>query len=141
MISRQHWLGVAMAGLGCWLLTEACQPDVPHIYMSVQDYRIVPRRVHIHRTGPFKLIMTNEGREPHYIVSTLLTHPNTAMEQSSGNSPQVDKRGVRLLPGQRAAFLVHVPPGLYRFRCVIPGHRGMWSMVLVDTREGPSAKR
>lgn len=82
--------------------------------------------------GLVRLVIVNEGREPHEFTSPLLSDPRVRIVWDADEAPIARPAGLKILPGQSAHVTLQAPPGTYLFRCTIRGHAGMNGTLVID---------
>jgi len=97
-----------------------------------QDFRFVPAEVRLHAGDPIRLVIVNEGREPHEFTSPLLSDPQVRVLWEAETAQSLHGASLRILPGRAATVTFQAPPGTYLFRCPIRGHAGMHGTVIVE---------
>ena len=117
------------------MFLSACSPTVQSVRIAAQDFRFVPAMITVDAARPIRLLIVNEGREPHEFTSDLLVNPRVrilVVPAEAGTQPLPPGVGLRLLPGKSLELIVEAPPGTYLFRCLIKGHRGMEGTIVVS---------
>jgi uncharacterized cupredoxin-like copper-binding protein len=94
-----------------------CEPGEQEIRLAAQDFRFIPSTIRIRADRPVRLILVNEGREPHEFVSRLLPEPGS----------------LHVLPGRSATVVLQALPGTYPFKCRVRGHAGMEGTMIVES--------
>ena len=112
-------------------LLDACDSSVQDVRLAVQDFRFDPQEVRLHAARPIRLVVVNEGREPHEFTGPFLTDPRVRLLAAE----PADVRGqgtFKIAPGRSLRLTFLAPAGTYLFRCKIRGHAGMAGMMIVD---------
>jgi len=132
--SRMTACLAAFCAMGlCALPLAACDPSVQDIRIAAQEFRFQPAEVRLHGPATFRLIVVNEGNEPHEFSSTLFSDPNVRLVNEAAGPPPFTGRGViKLLPRQAVPLLLQAQAGAYFYRCMIPGHHGMQGTLIVE---------
>jgi uncharacterized cupredoxin-like copper-binding protein len=112
-------------------LLDACDASVQDVRLAAQDFRFDPQEVRLHAAHPIRLLVVNEGREPHEFTGPFLTDPQVRL--LDGEPAGVRGRGtVTIAPGRSIRLTFLAPAGTYLFRCKIRGHAGMTGTMIVD---------
>ena len=114
------------------LSLPACDETIQHVRIAAQDYRFQPALVRVHAEHPFRLTIVNEGREAHEFSTPLFSQPTVRRLAQEPPELAIDQGHVRIYPGRFASVTISAPAGTYWYRCVIPGHRGMEGMLIVE---------
>ncbi len=132
MISPPTRIALIMAGWALASLPLACASVTQEARIAAQDFRFVPQEVHLRAHQPVRLVVLNEGREPHVFSSPLLA--DAAVKISSVPADAADSRtdSVPIQPGQSLEVRFTPNPGVYEIRCLVRGHAGMRGMVIVE---------
>lgn len=110
----------------------ACESRVQETRIAAQDFRFVPAEVRFHARDPVRLVIVNEGREPHEFTSPLLSDPQVRVLSDAEPAQSRQADSLRILPGRAATVTFQAPPGTYLFRCQIRGHAGMYGMIIIE---------
>lgn len=110
----------------------ACEPRVQEVRIAAQDFRFIPSEIRLHAADPIRLVIVNEGREPHDFTSPLLFDPRVRNLPDAGPGQPQQSGRFRILPGRSVTVTFQAPPGTYLFRCQIRGHAGMIGTLIVD---------
>ena len=117
---------------GISLALNACSESVQDVRIAAQDYRFQPAMVRVHAEHSIRLTIVNEGREAHEFSTPLFSQPNVRRLAQEPPELTIDRGHVRIYPGRFASVTISAPAGTYWYRCVIPGHRGMEGMLIVE---------
>jgi plastocyanin len=123
-ISRDVSVGTTILSL---LLFLACHDNSQTIRIVAQDFRFTPAEIRLDAARPIRLIVVNEGREPHEFESPLLAHRVGAFDP--GNRTAMS---LRVLPNQQAEATIQTVAGTYLFYCRIRGQTGMNGTIIVE---------
>jgi uncharacterized cupredoxin-like copper-binding protein len=124
------------AALALSLLLAACDlgRGETNVYIAAQDFRFSPNEIRLLSGRPVRLVIRNEGREPHQVGGALLAHAepeaSAALQGPAPSTP--DPSGTTLAPGQSLHIRLTPGPGTYELRCQIKGHTGMRATVIVE---------
>lgn len=116
-----RWMATS-AVVAC--LATGCDADVQTLRITAEDFRFTPSEIRAETAHPIRLILVNQGREPHEFESPLLAH---RVDQPTGNATTV-----RLEPNQRIDVMIRTIPGTYLYYCRIRGHVGMTGTIIVE---------
>ena len=103
------------------------------VEIRAEEYRFLPNRIRIEAGRPLRLIIINEGNEPHRFRSSLFN--NRMIEVKFGENV-VRGAGIEridIVPGAEATIeLLSPPAGEFYFECRIPSHHGMDGLILIQ---------
>lgn len=91
----------------------------------------MPAMIQADASRPLRLVIVNEGREPHQFSTPLLSDPRVRF-LSKPHPAVYPGDSLRILPGQSVEVTLLPPPGTYLFRCLIRGHAGMQGTIVVS---------
>ncbi|MBI5855367.1 MAG: cupredoxin domain-containing protein [Nitrospirae bacterium] len=115
-----------------WNFVSACSDSAQDIRIAAQDYRFQPSEIHLQADRPIRLTLVNEGREAHEVSSTLFLRPEVRPIDDQVGPPFTGRGLIKINVGGSATVTLRAPVGTYFYRCVIPGHRGMEGMLIVE---------
>ena len=101
-----------------------CESKEQVVRIVAEDFRFTPAELHVSAEHPIRLLVVNEGREPHELKTVLLAHQTGMSQRPSSSLP--------VLPNQKAEALVRTVPGVYVFYCAMRGHAGMSGTIIVE---------
>jgi plastocyanin len=115
-----------VGGLAAALFMQAagCDSGEQTVRIVAEDFRFTPSEVRLSAERPIRLIIINEGREPHEFKSALLAH-QTSMTNGVPTSLPV-------LPNHSVETVIRTIPGVYLFYCAMRGHLGMSGTIVVE---------
>lgn len=122
IFDRQIRRVTTMALAAC--LATGCDADVQTLRITAEDFRFTPEEIRAEAVRPVRLILVNQGREPHEFESPMLAH---RVDEPHGNVTSV-----RLEPNQRIDVMIRTIPGTYLYYCRIRGHIGMAGTIIVE---------
>ncbi|MBM4122456.1 MAG: hypothetical protein FJ249_07685 [Nitrospira sp.] len=114
-------------------MLNACDSSVQDVRLAAQDFRFDPPEVRLHAARPIRLLVVNEGREPHEFTSPLLTDHQVRLLAVE----PADVRGqgtIKIAPGRSITLTLLAPAGVYLYRCKMRGHAGMTGTMIVDSQ-------
>ena len=114
-------------------LTTACDRGVQDVTIATQDFRFAPREIHLAADRPVRMVIRNEGRERHEVISPLLTQATVRLPDRNEPSPGSDLHGISILPGQSLELRFTPKSGLYELRCLVKGHAGMRGIIIAES--------
>ncbi|MEW6543351.1 MAG: cupredoxin domain-containing protein [Nitrospirota bacterium] len=114
------------------VIATACNVREQTARITAQDHRFVPAEIRLSAASPFRLTLTNEGREPHEFASPLLTDPQVRILADDSGTARATGR-ILVRPGRSADVAVLAPAGTYLFRCKVRGHGGMTGTLIVES--------
>ena len=88
---RSSWPCAILLG---FLWTAGCDSNEQTVQIIAEDFRFTPSEVHVSSDRPIRLLVVNQGREPHELKSPLLAHQVGGTTELSTN--------LAVLPNQQA---------------------------------------
>ena len=114
------------------LLPVACEPPIQQITITAQDFRFEPDTIHVSGDSPIRLIVFNQGREPHTFESPLLTDRSVQLEAATLAGVSGRPARWQIPPGKSLDLRLRAPRGPYLFACGMRGHTGMSGTFIVE---------
>ncbi|WP_447968719.1 hypothetical protein [Nitrospira sp. M1] len=115
--------------------------STPTIRIRAEEFRFSPKKTEVIALQEVRFVISNYGGERHTFYASFLDNDAVHLEWESPDLSRSQGTPVHLSRGQSVSFLATFPAGIYPFRCVIQGHRGMEGVVVVRRgREGETAK-
>jgi plastocyanin len=121
--------------LGSWLCVmsfSSCDTAFSSVTITAEEFRFTPNFVRLPPRQIIRLIVRNQGREPHVFQSPILTLRDVRFGGGSWEGQVKGRDGIVIQPGKRIELSVELSEGLYPFRCRIKGHKGMEGTLVVQ---------
>ncbi|GJL65902.1 MAG: hypothetical protein NPIRA05_08730 [Nitrospirales bacterium] len=126
------WLiGLSLLCVGAfigWVVLEARPPTVR---IFAEEFRFVPEKIALRELQSVRFVIKNQGREPHTFYGSFFHDPTVSIIWESAGQLSQHEKAIHLSHGQSVSFLARFSAGIYPFRCVIQGHRGMEGIIMV----------
>ncbi|GJL55408.1 MAG: hypothetical protein NPIRA02_25400 [Nitrospirales bacterium] len=138
MASQKLLIGIILVvfvGVTCLGLWAFSVGSIPTIRIRADEFRFSPETITVMAFQEVRFVISNDGRERHTFSGSLLNDDRVRVVWDPLTQPFDNKNAVHLARGQSVSFTATFPAGLYPFRCVIQGHRGMEGVIVVR-REG-----
>lgn len=103
----------------------------PTFHITAEEFRFTPSNIEWPPFHPVRLLIRNQGREPHVFHSPLLFGPEATVTWHQPKMAVGDTNAILLKPGQSVELTLALAPGMYPFRCWIKGHTGMEGTISV----------
>ncbi|UCE63403.1 MAG: hypothetical protein JSU59_11160 [Nitrospirota bacterium] len=115
----------------CGIPLSSCDTAFSSATITAEEFRFSPNLVKLPALQKVRLIVRNQGRERHVFQSPILALKDVRFDKNSLVGPWKSADGIPLQPGKRIELSLVLPEGLYPFRCLIRGHKGMEGTLMV----------
>jgi len=115
------------------LILSGCSSEYQEVHITIEDFRFSPANIQLSADQPIRVVVRNQGREPHRFKSRILSDPNRGLHVEMRGLAFDREQGVIIPPGKSIELIFALPVGIYHFQCPIRGHRGMRG--LFDVKE------
>jgi plastocyanin len=123
---------LVLIALGLILIDTGCSDSVQDVRIAVQDYRFQPAAIRVQAARPVRLTIVNEGREAHEFSMPIFAHASARILEWDTPIPSADRGPFKIFPGRTAVVTMKVPAGVFWYRCIIQGHRGMDGTLIAE---------
>ncbi|GJL64701.1 MAG: hypothetical protein NPIRA04_33550 [Nitrospirales bacterium] len=123
---------VSASSIGIWIFLI---DSTPTVRIFSEEFRFVPEKIALTEFQDVRFVINNQGREPHTFYGSFFSDPTVHIIWESADRPRQYGKAIYLSPGKSVSLLARFSAGIYPFRCVIRGHRGMEGIVVVH-KEG-----
>lgn len=102
------------------------------VTVTAEEFRFAPDKIKVRPDHPFRLIIRNQGREPHVFQSPQLFREQVRYTRLAPFGKMQQGSVITLEPGQSTEMELILPAGVYPFRCWIKGHSGMEGVIVAS---------
>ena len=132
--TRGRILGFLVLGLWCGLWFSSCDGADTTVNITAEEFRFSPHRLDLPPDRSVRIIVRNQGREPHVFQSPILAHQTVRVLVNSSDGRRPSGEAIPIEPGEQVELFMKLSPGFYRFWCRIRGHAGMEGSLMVHNR-------
>jgi len=129
---------VCVSSVGIWI---SLINSTPTVRIFAEEFRFVPEKIVLAELQFVRFVINNQGRESHTFYGSFFHDPTVRIFWESADRPTQHGKAIHLSLGQSVSFLARFSAGLYPFRCVIQGHRGMEGVVVVHKEDETEAEK
>lgn len=110
----------------------SCDPEFSVATITAEEFRFTPNQVKLPARQKVRLIVRNQGREGHVFQSPILALKNIRVDGKFLARSEEGGDRIQIKPGERIELQLVLPEGLYPFRCLMKGHRGMEGTLVLE---------
>lgn len=118
------------------LTVSSCDTEVSVAIIRAEEFRFTPNQVKLPARQKVRLIVRNQGREGHVFQSPILKLKNVRVNGKSLGRLEEGGDSIQIKPGERIELRLVLPEGLYPFRCLMKGHKGMEGTLVLKKVNG-----
>ena len=127
--------GLLILGLWWGLWLSSCDGADITVNITAEEFRFSPNTIDVPPDQLVRIIVRNQGREPHVFQSPILAQKTVRVLENSVDGRRTKGEAIPIEPGERVELFMNLSPGFYRFWCRKRGHAGMEGILRVHNRD------
>ncbi len=131
MNTTKWFIGLSLFSVGVLVGWIVFKEGPRTVHILAEEFRFIPAKVLVKAFQDVRFIVRNQGREHHIFQASFFNNPAVRILWESTTNSFNREPNVSLAVGESVSFIGQFPPGVYAYRCMIKGHRGMEGLLIV----------